>query len=109
MRNILLLLLVSFTLFTYSQQRDIELTDIWASGTFYPKTIGGFVNMNDGKSYCVQEQNADEYDVINQYDYISGKLVKEIVSAADVFRGKKIGFTSYTFNADQSIILLYLG
>ncbi|MDG2455645.1 MAG: DPP IV N-terminal domain-containing protein [Bacteroidia bacterium] len=107
MRNILLLLLVSFALFTYSQQRDIELTDIWASGTFYPKTIGGFVNMNDGKSYCVQEQNTDEYDVINQYDYISGKLVKEIVSAADVFRGKKIGFTSYTFNADQSIILLY--
>lgn len=107
MRNTILLLLISCSIFANSQSRDIELTDIWASGTFYPKTISGFVNLNDGKSYCIQEQNADGYDVINQYDYISGNLVKEIVSAADVFRGKKIGFSSYSFNDDQSIILLY--
>ena len=49
MRNTLLLLFISCTLFTYSQKRNIELTDIWAGGTFYPKTISGFVSLNDGK------------------------------------------------------------
>lgn len=107
MRNIILLLLISCTFLGNSQTRDIELTDIWRSATFFPKTISGFVNLNDGKSYCIQEQNAEGFDVINQYDYISGNLVKEIVSAADVFRGKKIGFSSYSFSSDQSVILLY--
>jgi dipeptidyl-peptidase-4 len=106
MRNTLLLLFISCTLFTYSQKRDIELKDIWAGATFYPKTISGFVNMNDGKTYCIQEQK-DEYSVINQYDYISGEKTKEIINAKDVFRGEKINFSSYHYNSDQSIILLY--
>lgn len=107
MRNTLLLILVSCTLFTYSQKRDIALTDIWASGTFYPKTISGFESMNAGKSYSVLEQNAEEFSVINAYDYVSGDKTKEIINAKDVFRGDKIGFDDYHFNDDQTIILLY--
>lgn len=107
MRNTLFLLLVSCTLFTYSQKRDIALTDIWASGTFYPKTITGFESMNGGKSYSVLEQNAEEFSVINAYDYVSGDKTKEIINAKDVFRGDKISFDAYHFNNDQSIILLY--
>jgi dipeptidyl-peptidase-4 len=107
MRNTLLLILVSCTLFTYSQKRDIALTDIWASGTFYPKTISGFESMNAGKSYSVLEQNAEDFSVINTYDYVSGNKTKEIINAKDVFRGDKIGFDDYHFNDDQSIILLY--
>jgi len=107
MRNTLFLLLVSSTLFTYSQNRDIALTDIWASSTFYPKTITGFESMNDGKSYSVLEQNAEEFSVINAYYYASGDKTKEIINAKDVFRGDKISFDDYHFNNDQSIILLY--
>ena len=107
MRNTLLLLFISCTLFTYSQKRNIELTDIWAGGTFYPKTISGFVSLNDGKSYCIQERNEEEYSVINAYDYVSGAKTKEIINAKDVFRGQKIDFDDYHYNADQSIILLY--
>ena len=62
--------------------------------------------MNDGKTYCIQEQN-DGYAVINQYDYVSGEKTKEIINAKDVFRGDEIGFSSYHYNNDQSIILLY--
>ena len=107
MRNTLLLLLVSCTLFTYSQKQNIELTDIWASGTFYPKTISGFESMNDGKSYSVLEKNAEEFSVINAYDYVSGNKTKEIINAKDVFRGQKVGFDDYHFSDDQTIILLY--
>ena len=107
MRNTLLLVLVSCTLFTYSQKQNIELTDIWASGTFYPKTISGFESMNDGKSYSVLEQNAEEFSVINAYDYVSGSKTKEIINAKDVFRGQKVGFDDYHFSDDQTIILLY--
>jgi dipeptidyl-peptidase-4 len=106
MRKTLLLLFISCTLFTYSQTRNIELTDIWASGTFYPTTISGFNALSDGKTYSVME-TAEEFSVINQYDYVSGNKVKEIINAKDVFRGKKIAFSDYHFNEDQSIILLY--
>ncbi|MEY2924937.1 MAG: hypothetical protein RLZZ337_1485, partial [Bacteroidota bacterium] len=108
MRNILLLLLTSCTLFTYSQKRDIELTDIWASGTFFPKTISGFVSLNDGKSYCIQEADEKGNAVINAYDYISGNKTKEILNAKDVFNlAENASFISYSFNNDQSKVLLY--
>ncbi len=107
MRNILLLLILTCTLFTYSQKRDIELTDIWAGGTFYPKTISGFVNLNDGKSYCIKELTEEGFSVINEYDYVSGSRNKELINAKDVFRGEKIGIADYHFSEDQSIILLY--
>jgi dipeptidyl-peptidase-4 len=63
--------------------------------------------MNAGKSYSVLEQNAEEFSVINAYDYVSGDKTKEIINAKDVFRGDKIGFDDYHFNDDQTVILLY--
>ncbi|MBT8328024.1 MAG: S9 family peptidase [Bacteroidia bacterium] len=109
MRNLLLLVLISCTLFTYSQKRDIELSDIWASGTFYPKTINGFVNLNDGKSYVVQEQNEEGYSVINQYDYKSGDLVKELFTCKGIVSSSSEEikrFNTYHFSEDQSTILV---
>ncbi len=105
MRNILFILLTGCTLFTYSQKRNIELTDIWSSGTFYPKTISGFVNMNDGKSYCVQETEGGN-SVLNIYDYSSGNLVNQLFNAEQI--SKSGGrFSSYSFNNSQDIVLLY--
>ena len=107
MRNTFFLLAISCTLFTYSQKRNIELTDIWASGTFYPKTISGFVSMKEGKSYSIQETNAEGFSVINEYDYVAGTKLREVINAKDVFRGQKVSFDDYHFNDDQSIVLLY--
>lgn len=101
----IVLIFLSFTVF--SQQRHIELNDIWATGTFFPTTVSGFVNMNDGKSYCVLETDTAGFSAINQYNYVSGDFVKQVVNAKDVFRGKKIPFSSYAFSADQSIVLIY--
>jgi dipeptidyl-peptidase-4 len=106
MRNILFVLLASCTLFTYSQKRNIELTDIWSSGTFYPKTVSGFVNINDGKSYCVQERDESGSSVLNVYSYTTGEKVKELFNASSVFKSGA-SFSSYTFNSDQSKVLIY--
>jgi len=107
MRYLFLSLLFFATLFAKSQNLSIELADIWASGTFYPKTVNGFVNMNDGKSYCIQEEDEAGYDVINQYDYVTGKKIKELLNAKQVFNGNKISIGSYDFNGDQTIALVY--
>ena len=105
MRNILFILLASCTLFTYSQRRNIELTDIWSSGTFYPKTVSGFVNMNDGKSYCVLEQDASGSSILNVYSFTTGEKTNELFNASSVFKGGAT-FSSYTFSLDQSKILI---
>lgn len=105
MRNILFILLASCTLFTYSQRRNIELTDIWSSGTFYPKTVSGFVNMNDGKSYCVLEQDASGSSILNVYSFTTGERTNELFNASIVFKGGAT-FSSYTFSLDQSKILI---
>ena len=58
MKNIIILFLIfGSSIASFGQKRNVELNDIWASGTFYPKTISGFVNLNDGKSYCIQESD----------------------------------------------------
>jgi dipeptidyl-peptidase-4 len=63
--------------------------------------------MNDGKSYCVQERSENGYDAINQYDYLTGAKVKDLLNAKDVFGEDKYGISSYAFNQDQSMILIY--
>lgn len=107
MRKYFVLIVLSLAIAVNAQKRDIELADIWASGSFYPKMIGGFVNLNDGKSYCIQETE-DGYSVVNQYDYISGNKVGQLFTANGVKAdGKEVKtFGDYTFNANQDRILI---
>ena len=107
MKNTFILILLAYSTLLFGQKRNIELSDIWASGTFYPKTVNGFVNLNDGKSYCVLEKNDEGFDAINQYDYVSGSKIKEILNAKDVFGNEKYGINSYAFNQDQTVVLIY--
>ena len=107
MKHTFIFIFLSCSILSFGQKRNIELSDIWASGTFYPKTINGFVNMSDGKSYCVQESSENGYDAISQYDYLTGAKVRNLLNAKDVFGEDKYGISSYAFNQDQSLILIY--
>ena len=107
MKHIFLLLSVVISLLSFGQQQPITLADIWASGTFYPTTINGFVNLNDGKSYCIQERDEMGYDVINKYDYVTGEKSDVLIHAKTVFAGEKVRINSYSFNQDQTIALIY--
>lgn len=107
MRYTLSLLLVALISICFAQKRHIELADIWAGGTFYPKTISGFVNLKDGKSYCIQETE-EGYSVINQYDYTSGDKVKQLFTSKGLKAGDKEikSFNSYKFSQDQAKLLI---
>ena len=107
MKHTFIFIFLSCSILSFGQKRNIELSDIWASGTFYPKTVNGFVNMKDGKSYCVQERTKNGYDAINQYDYLTGSKIKELLNSKDVFGDKKYGINSYAFSQDQSMMLIY--
>ena len=47
--------IVAFLLISNFQyaQKEITLTDIWASRTFYPNSVRDIVSMKDGEHYCV--------------------------------------------------------
>ena len=107
MKHTFIFIFLSCSILSFGQKRNIELSDIWASGTFYPKTVNGFVNMKDGKSYCVQERTKNGYDAINQYVYLTGTKIKELLNSKDVFGDKKYGINSYAFSQDQSMMLIY--
>ena len=65
----------SFLLMSHSaqSQKPITLNDIWASGVFYPKMISGFINLNDGKTYCKMEKDEAGNTQVVQYLYASGE------------------------------------
>jgi dipeptidyl-peptidase-4 len=108
MRKTLIILFTAVCTLSFAQKRDIELTDIWASGTFYPTTISGFVALNDGKTYCIKEKSEEGYSVVNQYNYTTGEKVKEIFSCngvVDASGNAVTSFNRYQFNKEQNVVL----
>lgn len=93
----------------FAQKKDVSLEDIWASGTFYPNTISGFVNLKDGKSYCIQEMDDSKNSVVNSYDYTSGKKTGVLVDGAKIAEKmgvERFNFSSFQFSEDESKALL---
>ncbi|MBR9861703.1 prolyl oligopeptidase family serine peptidase [bacterium] len=109
MRKILILTTLFFTLFGFAQQRDIELTDIWASGTFYPKTISGFVNLNDGKTYCIKKSDQKGNSLVEKLDYSTGESKGLVIDGARLATAMKLeafNFSTFELSADESKALL---
>ena len=99
--SIILFLIVDFSL---AQTKQIKLEDVFLSRKFLPKTIHGFNSMNNGEFYTVLDQGN-----LDQYSYKTGKLVKTLIDAGDLFpqgANSAIRFSSYKFSADESKILL---
>lgn len=87
-----------------AQTKQIELEDIWLKYEFYPKTISGFNSMNNDEFYTLIDQGN-----LDQYSYRTGKLVKTLIDVGDLIiegSSKPIRFSSYSFSADESKILL---
>lgn len=80
-------------------QQAITLEDIWRDYKFYAQGVPGFDFLKDGKSYTRQNGNA-----IEQYDFTTGDFIETIFDASQV-NGIE-GFDAYSFNADESKILL---
>jgi len=86
-----------------AQKKAITVTDIWQDYKFIGKSVPGFNFLKDGKHYTRLEDNT-----IKKYDLVSGQFtdiifaISEIPAAANF--PEKVD--SYTFNADETKILL---
>ena len=93
---------VAFTIPIFSQKRDITLDDLWKNYAFYPKSMGGFNSMNDGKHYSTIEKNENGQE-ITKYQFKNGKKVRTLFKSAD-FEIPRIG--KYNFSKNENKLLL---
>ena len=103
LHSILVLLIFISTGLSFAQN-NIELTDIWTSNTFRPKSISDIRSMNNGEQYCVLKRNE-----IVLYDYKTGKEASKLLKATQLNKAAGIGkivINDYSFSPDESQILL---
>ena len=84
-----------------SSQLSNEL--IWASGTFYPKTIKGINPSEDGKYYTSIERDKSKIEIV-KYDYSSNNKVATLFSNVSF---NKFEFSDYKLSNDQNWLLLF--
>ena len=98
---------VFLSVFTLQAQKPITLEDIWQRGTFTTKGVPGFNFQKDGVHYTGLEGTA-----IVQYDLRTGEKSGVIFDAATVVsaaKGWNSAFDGYSFNSDESKMLLTTG
>ncbi|MGB6037000.1 MAG: DPP IV N-terminal domain-containing protein [Cryomorphaceae bacterium] len=93
-----------FTLTSFGQA-PLTLQDIWKSREFSPKYVSGVRSMDDGLHYTSLVSDKGQHVV--KYSYKTWEAVDTLVSSPDLsFNGKSIQFSSYSFNTDESKLLL---
>jgi len=106
MRSILIVCLSLLVSTIQAQKKDIELSDIWQNGVFYPKSAPQMFALKDGKTYCALE-NEDGFPVINVYDFASGEKVKQMVHSKELFGAKEpVRISSFQFDKSQTKLLI---
>lgn len=102
MKRLFLILVADLLFFLLSAQAPITLEDIWSRGAYNAQSVPGFNFLQDGRHYTRLENNQ-----IVEYDLTTGR------STRTVFQGSPepdAGFngiiSSYSFNADESRILI---
>lgn len=97
-KRLILALLVGFNL--HAQKQNISLEDIW-QGTFRAEYMNSLNSMNgDYYSLLNWTQNGSSVD---QYSYATLEKVGSIVNSKDLDMD---GFESYSFNADETKLIL---
>lgn len=81
-------------------QKTITLDDIWTYGTFRGAYVSGFNFMNDGRHYTRRVANQ-----VQRFDLTTGEYV-DVVFDPEGKTEKGININSYTFNADESKMLI---
>ncbi len=103
-KYIFLLLFLMATTLVYTQQKKISLEEIW-QGAFSTKGMDALRSMNDGNHYTLLDINrANGTSSIVKYEYETLQQI-ETVLASSPANGIPY-FTSYSFNEDESKILL---
>ncbi|WP_179333490.1 S9 family peptidase [Winogradskyella costae] len=92
------------TSLVFCQDKQITLQDIWG-GTFRTEGMQALHSMENGNQYSVLNfDRQSRTSTIDIYDYKTLKKVKTLVSSADIAEIQ--GFFDYSFNTDESKIIL---
>ena len=103
LKSILSSLTILFlTQYVFSQEKMIQLEDIWVSRTFSPEWVWGINSMNDGIHYSSLNYG-DKNVHITQYSYETGDSISTIVDSKDL---DGISFSDYSFSEDEKKVLL---
>tara|TARA_R110002051_G_scaffold4043_6_gene21447 strand:- start:16313 stop:18478 length:2166 start_codon:yes stop_codon:yes gene_type:complete len=98
------LILIAFSVYTWAQQKQIQVTDIY-QGAFRTEGMDALRSMNNGTQYTVLNTNrGNQSSTIDKYDYKTLKKVATIVSSTDLVDIPF--FSAYSFSADEKKILL---
>ncbi len=95
---ILLCSIISLSSNAQTDYKEITVTDLWKTWTFWSSSVYGVRSMNDGTHYTTSTRNGD----LIKYNYATGKITDTVFKASDF----EINLEEYEFNADESKILL---
>ena len=106
MKNIKSIVLITLLLVASvinAQQKELSNELIWASRTFSPDYVYSVNSMNDGEYFTALEDNK-----IEKYSYKSfGESIETILDGANLsFNKEPLSIDDYSFNADETMVLL---
>jgi len=106
MKNIKSIVLITLLLVASvinAQQKELSNELIWASRTFSPDYVYSVNSMNDGEHFTALEDNK-----IEKYSYKSfGESIETILDGANLsFNKEPLSLDDYSFNADETMVLL---
>ena len=99
----MLFLFVALCLQVPAQDKQLSLNDFFVKGTFRTEGVYGLRSMNDGEHYTVVEGNGAR---IVKYSYKTGLPVATLLDLSQIEDCPVKYLNDYTFNADESRILL---
>ncbi len=91
---------------SFSQEKKVELKDVWKRYAFNAQSISGLNSMKDGLHYsAITNKNGL---AIEKYSYASGESVGTIISAREIKEktGQQINFDAYEFSPNEDKVLL---
>ena len=112
MKKYFFLLSISFSILAFQSfsQSSLTLEDIWLNNKFVPKSVSGFKGMKDGLHYTEVVSNAaskEKFIIVKSFK--TGETTDTLLKSHWLLPPdslKPISFDSYSFNADESKILI---
>lgn len=87
-------------------QKNLTNELIWNTRTFNAEYVGGFNSMKDGETFSDLKQSDYSGLTIIQCSFATGDTLKEITSAKKMFNDATFQFSNYTFNEDETMLLI---
>jgi dipeptidyl-peptidase-4 len=105
--TVLYFLIFSFITNSQTPIKEITVEDIWKNGVFRQKSFPGFKSMKDGEHFTKTSGTEASYKITkHEFKNYKGEGSLIVNSSELMFNGKQIEVDDYTFNFDESKMLI---